>query len=434
MSKKGNIPKLRFPEFQDSGEWESRSIQSLLDNKYIIGHLDGNHGALYPKSEEFTKSGIPYISANDFLNGFVDFRHCKFLSISRAKQFKKGIARNGDILFAHNATVGPVAKLIMTYDYVILSTTATYFRCDNHLLVSEFLKFTLSSPDFVKQYTKVMSQSTRNQVPITTQRKFNLSLPSLPEQQRIADCLTSLDEVISNETAKLEAYKSHKKGLMQKLFPGEGELVPEWRFPEFQNSGEWEEKRLGELGNLKNGANFSSNKKGSGILTVDVLNMYGTGIEIKLHSLYRVDIEGGDYHLEEGDILFVRSSLKKDGVGWASIFTGFNEQIIYCGFLIRFRLNSHNNHKPVFLLYFFRSDIGREKIISLSGTGGITNISQNSLSTLSVPLPSLPEQQKIADCLTSLDDLISAQASKIEKLKLHKKGLMQGLFPAGDEG
>jgi len=241
MSKKMKlIPELRFPEFVNEGEWVEKSIQMLLDENIILSHLDGNHGALYPRSEEFTTEGVPYITANDFISGLVDFTKCKHLPLQRAKKFKKGVAKNGDILFAHNATVGPVAKLSTDLQFVILSTTATYYRCDNESLESDFLKFALSSPFFVNQYTRVMFQSTRNQVPITTQRKFNLQLPKPKEQQKIASCLSSLDELIAAHSDKLEALKGHKKGLMQNLFPQKGQRVPNYRFPEFEKDGEWD--------------------------------------------------------------------------------------------------------------------------------------------------------------------------------------------------
>lgn len=215
------VPHLRFPEFQNGGEWEEMSIQEMIDKRLIVGHLDGNHGELYPTSEEFTqdKDGIPYISANDFVNGAVDFSKCKRLPIQRARLFKKGVAKDGDILFAHNATVGPVAKLSTAAEFVILSTTATYFRCNVALLLNDFLKFCLTSPTFIGQYSSVMSQSTRNQVPITTQRKLKLYSTSFLEQHRIAACLSALDALIAVQNQKLDALKTHKQGLMQQLFP-----------------------------------------------------------------------------------------------------------------------------------------------------------------------------------------------------------------------
>src|SRR5579862_4202013 len=212
----GTAPRLRFPEFQNGGEWKEMSIQDMIDQRLILGHLDGNHGELYPRSEEFTqdKDGIPYISANDFVNGAVNFSKCKRLPIQRARLFKKGVAKDGDILFAHNATVGPVAKLNTAAEFVILSTTATYFRCNVALLLNDFLKFSLASPTFVGQYSSVMSQSTRNQVPITTQRKLKLFTTSFLEQQRIASCLSALDDLIVGQTQKLDALKTHKQGLV----------------------------------------------------------------------------------------------------------------------------------------------------------------------------------------------------------------------------
>ncbi|WP_139959583.1 restriction endonuclease subunit S [Flavicella sediminum] len=218
-------PKYRFPEFENDGDWEAVTIQKLIDDKTIISHLDGNHGALYPKSEEFSNQGVPYISANDFINGIVDFKNCKRIPIERAKKFKKGVAKNGDILFAHNATVGPVARLETELDFVILSTTATYFRCDNMNLCNNYLLQYLITPNFIAQYTRVMSQSTRNQVPITTQRKFHLSLPKkIKEQQKIANCLSSMDDLIEEQVKKIEGLKNHKKGLMQQLFPDTNKL------------------------------------------------------------------------------------------------------------------------------------------------------------------------------------------------------------------
>jgi type I restriction enzyme S subunit len=212
-------PRLRFSEFESLGEWSALTIQELIDKQLIVGHLDGNHGSLYPRADEFSGSGVPYISATNFNNGSIDFERCKYLPVERAVQFKKGIARNGDILFAHNATVGPVAKLTMKYDFVILSTSLTYFRCNGELLLNDFLQCALVSPAFVAQCARVMAQSTRNQIPITAQRTFGMQIPKLPEQQRIADCLNSLNELIIAAIQELGTLKTHKAGLMQQLLP-----------------------------------------------------------------------------------------------------------------------------------------------------------------------------------------------------------------------
>ncbi|HRH50454.1 MAG TPA: restriction endonuclease subunit S [Panacibacter sp.] len=202
----------------DYPDWEELSVQNLIDGNEITSHLDGNHGALYPKSSEFVKEGVPYVTANDFISGEVDLKNCKYLSIEHANKFKKGVAKDGDVLFAHNATVGPTALLKTTFDFVILSTTATYFRCDNKNLFNSYFKHYLRSSFFEKQYVQVMSQSTRNQVPITTQRKFKIKLPIFSEQQKIASFLTSIDNKINTVNKQLEQTQEYKKGLLQQMF------------------------------------------------------------------------------------------------------------------------------------------------------------------------------------------------------------------------
>lgn len=213
-------------EFKDSAlgripkSWEVIQIQTLLDNKRITSHLDGNHGGLYPKAEEFIDKGVPYIGANNFVNGKVDFDKCKHLSIERALKFRKGVAKNGDVLFAHNATVGPVAFLQTDLDFVILSTTATYFRLDNITINSKYWLYFISSPSFKNQYEKVMGQSTRNQVPITMQRSFLAILPDYSEQEKIANIISSVDEKLDVLLEKKTNYQELKQGLMQQLLTG----------------------------------------------------------------------------------------------------------------------------------------------------------------------------------------------------------------------
>jgi len=213
-------------EFKDSplGEipksWEVVEIQKLINQGRIISHLDGNHGGLYPSADEFINEGIPYIGANCFLNNRVDFSKCKHLSMERSLKFKKGVAKNGDVLFAHNATVGPVAFLETNLDFVILSTTATYYRLDNKTIDAKYWMFFLSSPIFKTQYEKVMGQSTRNQVPITMQRTFYSVLPSFEEQKEISEILNTADNKLEILLEKKNQYQELKQGLMQQLLTG----------------------------------------------------------------------------------------------------------------------------------------------------------------------------------------------------------------------
>ena len=206
-------------------DWDVITIDEALSKKMIIDQMDGNHGELYPKSHEFSQDGVPYVGATDFYDGIIDYKSCKKLPLGRAKKFKKGIALNGDILFAHNATVGPTTLVETEEDFIIISTTATYFRCDNEKLKNTYLLSFFKSDLFVKQFSAVMSQSTRNQVPILAQRKFYIAIPSIEEQTAIATILSDMDNEIQILEQRLAKTRQIKQGMMQELLTGKMRLI-----------------------------------------------------------------------------------------------------------------------------------------------------------------------------------------------------------------
>ncbi|WP_367344157.1 restriction endonuclease subunit S [Methanomethylovorans sp.] len=192
--------------------WEITTLNQLIEDRKILSHLDGNHGSKYPRSEEFVDSGVPYISANCIVNGQVDMGIANFLTEGRAQQFTKGVAKDGDVLLAHNATVGPTAILKTTFPYVILSTSLTYYRCNPSYIDNEFLCYYLQSHVFQNQLHIVMKQTTRNQVPITTQRKLHFLIPPISEQKKIASKIREIeDSYIIHSTNKTNLYLLKKK-------------------------------------------------------------------------------------------------------------------------------------------------------------------------------------------------------------------------------
>jgi type I restriction enzyme S subunit len=211
--------------FQQNENWERVPLQVLLERGWITSHLDGNHGSEYPRKEEFVESGVPYIAAAAIRESRVDFSEAKYLSPSRAAFIRKGLAKDRDVLFAHNATVGPVAILRTDEEFVILGTSLTKNRCDPQHICPEYLAHYMVSPEFTSQYVQVMRQSTRNQVPITKQREFLHVIPPIDIQMRIAE---ELDE-LSIQTArlanvaerKIDAFDELKKTLLNQAFTGQ---------------------------------------------------------------------------------------------------------------------------------------------------------------------------------------------------------------------
>src|SRR5574337_467718 len=243
MKERLKAPELRFPGFTDY--WVQRKLGDLIEEKWIVRQSDGNHGNLYPRSEEFVDSGVPYVAASNISSdgNSIDFSTVKYLPQRRADLFKKGVAFDGDILLAHNATVGPVLRLHTSFDKVILSTTLTLYRVDSEKIDPDFFLQNLRSSMFQNQLFETMKQSTRNQDPILAQQKLSISITSnLDEQERLGKLLTLLDDLIATNQRKLDLLKEQKKGYLQKMFPKNGAKVPELRFAGFAD--DWEERKL----------------------------------------------------------------------------------------------------------------------------------------------------------------------------------------------
>lgn len=412
------VPKLRFSQFDK--KWKRNKIQKLIDDNLIIGHLDGNHGELYPKSSEFTISGVPYVSANDFINGFVDFNKCKFLPVNRAKKFKKGIAINGDVLFAHNATVGPTAILKTELEYIILSTTATYFRCDNSKLINSYLRYYFDSYRFITQYRRIMGQSTRNQVPITAQRKLFVSLPLLKEQKKIANFLTSIDTQIQILEKKKSLLEQYKKGVMQKIFKQElrfkdenGEEFSEWNLVKL--------KEVFKRSKLKN-----TDEKVKYVLT----NSATKGI-ISQNDYFDKDIANqnnlqGYYIVEKDDFIYNPRISQSAPVG------PFKRNKLTQGVMSPlYTVLTSQKGNLEFFEFYFDTTLWHKYMKAIANYGARhdrMNITMTDFENLPIPYPSVKEQTKIADFLSAIDKNIAVINSKIEQTKTYKKGLLQQMF------
>jgi type I restriction enzyme S subunit len=375
-------------------EWHVKPIGELIDEQSILGHLDGNHGELYPRSHEFKSYGVPYIGANDFDQGNVTFDRCKFLSAQRAAQFRKGVARDGDVLFAHNATVGPVALLRTTREFVILSTTATYFRCNPDRLSNEYLKGALQSEFFVKQYQAVMAQSTRFQVPITAQRKLSLLVPPLPEQRAIAKVLTDVDALLDALDRLIAKKRDLKQAAMQQLLTGQT------RLPGF--TGEWEKKRIANIAPLQRGFDLPNSSLRPGKYPV----VYSNGI-VNFHAEAPVQgpgvITGRSGTI--GNVTFIDGPFWPHNTAlWVTSFKG-------------------NNPRFVFYLY---TNVGFEQFATGSG---VLTLNRNDVHAFEVAIPpTLDEQIAIAAVLSDMDAELAALEKRLAKTSALKQGMMQELL------
>jgi type I restriction enzyme S subunit len=246
------------------------------------------------------------------------------------------------------------------------------------------------------------------------------------EQKKIADCLSSLDDLIRAEGERLAALKDHKRGLMQQLFPRPDEVTPRLRFPAFRKAVPWEVKRLGEIGTIVKGKGISKSdiKPGGSLPCIRYGELYTFYGEIIREVASRTDADPADLVLsEEDDVIIPASGETKGDIARASCVT--TKGVALGGDLNIFRSPLNGS----FLAYYIRGNLQSE-VSKVAQGDSVVHLYPAQLERLqlSVP-PTVEEQQKIADCLTALDDLIRVHGARVEALKVHKRGLMQQLFP-----
>jgi len=252
---------------------------------------------------------------------------------------------------------------------------------------------------------------------------------SLAEQQKIADCLSSLDELIAAQARKVDALKTHKKGLMQQLFPREGETQPRLRFPEFRDTEDWEKSQLNRL----------TTKISDGIHTTPVYDENGEYAFINGNNLVngRVLVDGKTKRVSLHEFKKHRKPLNANTIlmsingtiGNLALFR--NEQVVL-GKSACF-INVDTDLADSFFIYYLLQTGSVQSVFNAELTGStIKNLSLGTIKNTAVSIPRLPEQQRIASFLFLLDDLITAQTQELETLKTHKKGLIQQLFPLAE--
>lgn len=265
---------------------------------------------------------------------------------------------------------------------------------------------------------------------------FRVFTAHLREQQKIADCLSSVDELMAAQARKVDALKTHQKGLMQQLFPREGETQPRLRFPEFQNSGMWVEKPFSVLCDIKHGyafeSEFFSNEGEYVLLTPGNFYEQGGYRHRAEQQKYFIGEIPRDYVLAKGDMLVAMTEQAAGLLGSPILVPESNK------FLHNQRLGLVAG-KPgaawasEFFFHVFNTQRVREAIHDTSSGAKVRHTSPTKIGDVTVSIPSLiTEQQRIATCLSNLDALITTETQKHEALKTHKKGLMQQLFPSAE--
>jgi type I restriction enzyme, S subunit len=411
MSKGTNrkvVPKLRFPEFRNDSEWV---VKELGEITYTVGERN-REGKKYPIYSINNVEG--FLPQSDQFEG-VD-SHSRGYDVSLYKLIGKNT-------FAYNPArinVGSIGYSSNLQD-IIISSLYVCFKTTG-ALDDLFLLQYLKTKEFNQSVKQNVEGGIRSYLFYENFSRIKLSLPLLNEQQKIASCLSSLDELITAECQKLNALKAHKRALMQQLFPAEGETVPRLRFAEFRNSGDWQEKTLSEVADYENGKAHEQDIVEAGDFIVVNSKFISTDGEVKKFTNTPFCLAKTD------DILMVLSDVP-NGRAIAKCFYVDAESL----YTVNQRICRITPKEAIgkFLFYILDRD---SYFLSFDDGVKQTNLRKEDVLNCPLFLPTDPrEQQSIANCLNALDRLIVSHAEKMQALKLHKKGLMQQLFPQMSE-
>lgn len=233
--KKALVPALRFPEFQNMEEWEEKT----LDDVAVFFKGKG-----ISKSDIDLQGDVPCIRYGELYTIYgeiINTVHSK-TKLPTSELF---LSQKNDVLIPSSGeTKIDIAKAsCILFDGVALGSDLNVLRSNEDGVFLSYMLNGVCKRDIAKK-----AQGDAVVHLYSSQLKLlDILVPKEQEQQKIADCLSSLDDLITSQTQKLAALKAHKKGLMQQLFPAEGETVPKLRFPEFRDGGEWERKKLRDI-------------------------------------------------------------------------------------------------------------------------------------------------------------------------------------------
>lgn len=409
------LPKLRFSEFNNNPKWDVRKLghvsapvkEKAGTKKYTLMSVTSGEG-LISQIEKFGRE----IAGNSYKNYYIIKKNDFAYNKSATKLFPEGYI-----------------SMLIDYDEAALPNSIfTCFRIIDEECEPRFFDHLFHNNyhgAWLRKYIEVGARA-HGALSVNTKHLWDMpiALPKLDEQQKIADCLSSLDDLIYNEDKKLIALISYKKGLLQKLFPDEGETVPELRFSEFRDCDFWIQKKLGTFADVlmckRIFASETNEKAGVPFYKIGTIGSKADAfIERELFDEYKSKYN----YPKKGEILITCSGT----VGKCLAYDG--NDAYYQDSNIVWIDNPTQVVSNQFLMNLLEN-VDWKRL----NTTTITRIYGSDLRNLTLVFPEDPkEQNKISDLISSIDEIIKEQRKKIETLKVHKKGLMQGLFPSIEE-
>lgn len=418
MNNKIVEPELRFSEFKN--KYKKIKFIDVADKNKRWSFTGGPFGSDL-QSSDYTNKGIRIIQLQNIGDGFFDNLYKIYTSEAKAEQLKSCNIYSGDILLSKMGDPVGRSCIVPAYeDRYVMCSDGIRVVVDEQIYNKYYIYYLINTRFIRNNIERIATGSTRKRVGLEDLKSINLIITKdIGEQNKIAECLNSIDELIAGEEDKLKELKNHKKGLLQKLFPKNNSSNPELRFPEFKE--DWVIDKLSDEKLLiyENGKAHENDIIEKGKYIVVNSKFISSDGKVKKYT------DTPNMLAHKDDILMVLSDVPS-GQALAKCYLVEQDNL----YTVNQRVCKLTPRKinSIFLYYI----LNRNPYF-LSFDDGIkqTNLKKEEvLNFAMLHSKSDEEQQKIAECISSIDDLISAQIEKIEALKLHKKGLVQGLFPS----
>jgi type I restriction enzyme, S subunit len=413
IASQNNIPKLRFPEFSDG--WKVSRLGEVAEKI-----TDGTHDT--PKPVE---KGIPFLTAIHIKDGFVDYENCYYLREEVHNSIYKRCNPEKDDLLIVNIGAGTATCALNTVDYEFSLKNVALVKPNKKIIDGKFLS-QVQREKSSKIFIQLSSGGAQPFLSLKEIGKLKITFPTLPEQQKIATFLSTVDEKLQALKKKKSLLETYKKGVMQKLFSQQIRFKDE----NGEEFGEWEVKTLGEVmieGKL--GGNYENSESNTGIPVIKMGNI-GRGVvnKDKLQNLPDNEFYDEDDILKVGDLLFnTRNTLEL--VGKVAIWRNELPFALYNSNLMRLKFNNSIENSNRFMNYLFNTKDSINQLRSFAtGTTSVAAIYGRDLKNFVLTLPCVEEQTKIANFLSAIDEKINKVDAQIKQTELWKKGLLQGMF------
>lgn len=411
-AKKSLVPKLRFPEFRETEQWKTTTLGAVakLRNGYAF------------KSADYVDEGFyQIITIANVQQGYLTIESTKRLAFLPSDIQPHQVLCYRDVLISMTGNVGRVCRV--TAEGLLLNQRVGKLVPEK--IDDTFFYQLLQREDFRNSMQLKAAGGAQGNLSAGDITEYALSKPTEPtEQQKIADCLSSLDDLIAAQGRKVEALKTHKKGLMQQLFPREGETQPRLRIPEFQNTGEWIQKAIGDVAEvLMCKRIFAEETNPSEGVPFYKIGTLGDVPDAFISREKFEDYKSRYNYPRTGEVLITCSGTFGKCLSFDGKDAYFQDSNIVW-------LDNPTGEVSNEFLLMLLSNVNWGMLNSTT----ITRIYGPDLRGLAIkyPVDDL-EQRRITFCLSSIDALITAATQELEALKTHKKGLMQQLFPSVQE-